>query len=340
MATHVAQLQRQGLRETTTGAYTAVYFADCAQRELSKARRYGRSFSLLTFSLDHLAQLRLRLGHAAARQALEIVSRVIAGAVRESDVVASSTGHELQVLLPETDAFGAVLFVRRALAAVREDPAARALEARVPMGLIGGAATFPRDGGELTLLSAHCRRRMDELRGSLARQLHLDELGFWDEVDLLLGTPGSPRLPLASGEPSKRGRVAEALFDELQHEIVRELLREPAARALVYVATAAIHAELPVLRALEAAPPHFAPRVYVLGRRADVGRHPVATPIFLEGEERLAQHQLLLWLGDGAAYGLLQRAGKGAGWGFHTSDPSLVEGLVSKLQGEYDLKPY
>jgi hypothetical protein len=64
------------------------------------------------------------------------------------------------------------------------------------------------------------------------------------------------------------------------------------------------------------------------------------TPVFLEGDERLARHEFLLWMGDGSAYGLLQRRGRGSTWGFHTSDPTLVEGLVSKLQTTYDLQPY
>jgi hypothetical protein len=80
--------------------------------------------------------------------------------------------------------------------------------------------------------------------------------------------------------------------------------------------------------------------VYVLGRRSDVVSHPAITPVFLEGDERLQRHEFILWLGDGAAYCLLQRRGRGITWGFHSSDPTLVEGLVSRLQSEYDLQPY
>jgi hypothetical protein len=101
-----------------------------------------------------------------------------------------------------------------------------------------------------------------------------------------------------------------------------------------------VRADLPVVRALESAPADFAPRVYLLGRRADLDQHPHITPVFLEGDERLTRHEFLWWLGDGASYGLVQRRGKGAAWGFHTSDPTLIEGLVSKLQSEYDLQPY
>ena len=334
-------LQRQGLRDRETGAYTLSYFSDYATKEIYKARRYGRAFSLLTFSLDNLQQLRLRLGPAAGRQAQQIMLRVIAQIIRDADVVARATDQEFHVLLPETDFFGGLMFLRRALTSVHEEPDARALEGRVTMGLTGGVATFPRDGDDFDELLVRCRRRMDERRGSLHHHLKLDPLSFWEEIELLVGNSRSPRLPEAPGEPSRRGKVAEVLFDELQTEIARELLREPSARGLLYIGGPSIRSDLPIVQALESAPADFAPRVYVIGRRADLSTHPVMTPVFLEGDERLSRNEFLLWLGDGSAYGLVQRRGRnGATWGFHTSDPTLVEGLVSKLQTEYDLQPY
>ncbi|MBL9037955.1 MAG: diguanylate cyclase [Archangium sp.] len=335
-----SQLQRQGLRDRETGAYTLSYFTDYATKEIYKARRYGRSFSLLTFSIDNVSQLRLRLGPSAARQAQQIVLRVLSQIIRDADVVARATDQEFHVLLPETDFFGGLMFLRRALTSVADEPDARGIEAKVALGLTGGAATFPRDGDDFDELLLRCRRRMDERRGSLHHHLKLDSLSFWDELELLLGSARSPRLPEAPGEPSRRGRVADVLFDELQVEVARELLREPSSRGLVYVGGPEINATLPIVRVLDDAPPDFAPRVYALGRRSDITSHPALTPVFLEGDERLSRHEFILWLGDGAAYGLIQRRGRGATWGFHTSDPTLVEGLVSKLQTEYDLQPY
>lgn len=339
-ALRFVQLQRQGLRDRDTGAYTLSYFTDYATKEIYKARRYGRAFSLLTFSLDNLPQIRARLGHAAVRQAQQIVLRVISQIIRDSDVVARATEQEFHVLLPETDFFGGLMFLRRALSAVHDEPDARVLEAKVPFGFTGGAATFPRDGDDFDELLVRCRQRMDERRGSLHAHLRLEPLAFWDELELLLGNSRSPKLPETPGEPSRRGKVADVLFDELQVEVARDLLREPMARGLVYVGGPAVRADLPIVRALEHAPPDFAPRVYVIGRRADLDDHHALTAVFLEGDERLARHEFVIWLGDGSAYALLQRRGRGATWGFHTSDPTLVEGLVSKLQSEYDLQPY
>jgi diguanylate cyclase (GGDEF)-like protein len=335
-----ALLQRAGLRDRDTGAYTLGYFTDYATKEIYKARRYGRAFSLLTFSIDHLAAIRTRLGAQQARQAQQIVLKVISQVTRDADVVARAGEQEFHVLLPETDFFGGLMFLRRALSSLSDDPDGRALEARVPFGLTGGCATFPRDGDDFDELLIRCRRRTDERRGSLHHHLRLDPLPFWEEVELLLGNARSPKLPDTEGEPARRGKVADVLFDELQFEVARELVREPSARGLVYVGGPLIRTDLPIVRGLDAALTDFAPRVYVMGKRADLVTHPTVTPVFLEGDEHLMRHEFLLWLGDGLAYALLQRRGRGATWGFHTSDPTLVEGLVSKLQGAYDLQPY
>lgn len=339
-STRIVSLQRQGLRDRETSAYTLSYFTDYATKEIYKARRYGRSFSLLTFSLDNLPQIRGRLGASAARAAQKATLRVISTIIRDSDVVARATDQEFHILLPETDYFGGLMFLRRAMATVREDPDCKALEAKLPFGLTGGAATFPRDGDDFDELLVRCRRRMDERRKSLHVSLRLDGLPFWDEVDLLLGNSRSPRLPEAPGEPSRRGRVADVLYDELQTEIARELTREPSTRGLLYVGSPEVRSDLPIVIGLEDAPSDLGATVYVLGRRSDVADHPVVTPVFLEGDERLNRHEFLLWLGDGSAYGLMQRRGRGVTWGFHTSDPTLVEGLVSQLQREYDLQPW
>lgn len=339
-AKRLTLLQRQGLRDRETGAYTLSYFTDYASKEIYKAQRYSRAFSLLTFGIDNLAQLRSRLGAAAARQAQRLVLKVLSDIIRDADVVARASEQEFHVLLPETDYFGGHMFLRRAFGAVYSDADARAMQARVPLGLTCGVATYPKDGEDFDELLVRCRLRMEERRGSLHHQLRLYTMPFWDAVELLLGTPKSPRLPETGGEPARRGKVADLLFDELQLEVAQELRRDPSSRGLLYVGAGALDVSLPIVRALDEAGSDFGPRVYVLGRRGDLPSHPVVTPVFLEGDERLSRHEFLLWLGDGAAYALLQRRGRGATWGFHTSDATTVEGLISKLQAEYDLQPY
>ncbi|HYV46355.1 MAG TPA: diguanylate cyclase, partial [Myxococcaceae bacterium] len=334
-------LQRLGLRDPETAAYNLSYFTDYASKEIYKARRYGRTFSLIIFSLDQLQQIRLRHGVEDARKATRGVIRALARIVRDSDVVAKASEHEFYLLLPETDFFGASMFLRRAAAAVREEPEAREVEARMGIGLVSGASTFPKDGEDFDELVHRCRSRADERRASLQRTLQLDALSFWEQVEVLLGSPSSPKLPADErAAPSRRGKVSEALFQELQLEIARELMRDPVSRGLVYVGGPEVRADLPIAQGLEGAPPELGSRVYALGRRADLDSHPTVTPVFLEGDERLAKHEFLLWLSENAAYALVQRPGHGATWGFHTSDTGVVDHLIGKLQAEYDLQPY
>ncbi|MFE8600551.1 GGDEF domain-containing response regulator [Archangium violaceum] len=334
-------LQRLGLRDRDTAAYNLSYFTDYASKEIYKARRYGRTFSLLTFSVDNLPLVRMRLGVPDAKLAVRGIIKAFGRIVRDSDVIAKASEQEFYLLLPETDFFGAMMFVRRALDAVRAEPEAQEVEARLPLALVGGASTFPKDGEDFDELVHRCRRRMDERRCSLQRKLMLDTLPFWDEVDLLLGNASSPKLPVEeSAEPSRRGKVSDVLFDELQAEIARELMRDPSSRGLLYVGGPEIRADLPIAQGLESASPEMASRIYLLGRRGDLDSHPALTPVFLEGDERMARHEFILWMSETASYALIQRRGLGATWGFHSSDTAVVDGLITRLQVEYDLQPY
>ena len=334
-------LQRLALRDPDSSAYNLAYFTDVATKEVDKARRYARGFSFISFALDGLPHLRARAGAEQARAAVRATTRALGRVLRESDVLAKVAEQEFLLLLPETDAFGAQVFLRRALAAAREAPELRAVEGAAPLLLTGGAASFPRDGEDLDFLTAACRTRLEQRRASLHRRLVLDAVGFWEAVELLLGSPDGPRLPAEEGaDPSRRGRVPESLFDEVQAEIGRTLLREPSVRSLVYLGGAEAGDGLPLVRTLERANGDFAPRVYLLARRAEVTPRPGLTPLVLGGDERLLRHQFVLWLHGAAAYALLQRRGRGATWAFHSSDAALVDGLVSKLQTAYDLQPY
>jgi two-component system cell cycle response regulator len=204
-----------------------------------------------------------------------------------------------------------------------------------------GAATFPRDGQGFDELLHVCRRRAEETRLSLARRLDLGRLDFWSAIDLLLGDRDSPRLPTDDrAGPTRRGYLPANLFTQLQLELALEIARDPRARGLVYIGCGEIASSVPALEALERVPADSAMRVSLLGRRGDGVVHAGVTPVYLDGDERIARHQFILLFSENAAYALVQRrAARGAPWGFHTSDAALVDELVEKLQARYDLQP-
>jgi len=119
-----------------------------------------------------------------------------------------------------------------------------------------------------------------------------------------------------------------------------EVARNPKARGVLYLGCGEIRSDLPAVKAFDDLPAECAIRVYLLGRRADVESNPWATPVFLDGEERIASHEFLLLFTENASYALIQRRPtRGAPWGFHTSDAAVVDELVTKLQERYDLQP-
>jgi len=241
--------------------------------------------------------------------------------------------------LPETDHVGALVLARRVRRTLDADAALVAAAGEITVAV--GAGTFPHDGHDFDELLHSCHRRADELRNSLARRLDIGQMDFWSAVDLLLGERDSP--PLLGDDkagPSRRGFLPPNLFAQLQVELALEIARDPKARGLLYIGCGDLRADLPAIEALDHVPPDSAMRVYLLGRRGDLCAHSWATPVFLEGDERIARHEFLILFSENASYALVQRpAAKGAPWGFHTSDAAVVDELVNKLQERYDLQP-
>ncbi|HYG70073.1 MAG TPA: diguanylate cyclase, partial [Anaeromyxobacteraceae bacterium] len=356
-------LERVGLKERETGAYNLAYFVDYAGKKFYEARRYGRAFSLVVLSLDNVEQLRKEAGREPYRRAMRDLVAAVARSARDADILAKVSEGEYYVLLPETDSFGALMFVRRAVEELRREASIRAIEEKCPVLVSLGAASFPKDGEDFDELLHWAKARVVEQRGSMLRRLHLGDLdpaAFWELTGLLLSE--GARIPESS--PSARLVAEPELFAAAQREAAREIARDPRARGVLYVGLHDGPASSPLVAAL---PPgdagaragDGAVHVYLLGPRGGltpprpplhtsgeggdrvqaasaVEEHPLVTPVWLDGDPRIADHDFLLFLGEHAAYGFLQRPG---GPVFHTSDVHLVDALIAKLQTLYDLQP-
>jgi diguanylate cyclase (GGDEF)-like protein len=335
-------LERIGLRDRDTGVYNLAYFVDYAGKEFYKARRYARAFSLIVLSIDNADQMRKEGGRDLYRRATRDLVAAVSRVVRDADILAKVSESEYYVLLPETDYFGARVFLRRAVEEVRKEGSIHELERRCPVLLSMGAATFPKDGEDFDELLHWARARVQEQRGSLLRRLHLgdvDPAAFWELADLLLSD--SARIPDSS--PSTRLDADPELFEAAQREAAREIARDPRARGVLYVgvrdglATCPVRAFLPPGDAASRAGDSTV-RVVLLGPRGEgsAPAHPLVTEVYADGDKRFAGHEFLLFISEHAAYGLLSGPG---GRMFHTSDVPLVDSLVSKLQRLYDLQP-
>ena len=335
------EVRARTVRDEVSGAYTAAYLADHARKELDKARRYGRCLSVALLGVEGDGAP-ARLGRERTGLVERAIVTAVARAARDADVLAHVPGGDFQVLLPETDRLGALMFVRRAGDELRRDRELRRRVGHVPRIALG-SATFPRDGSSLDELLAACRARQDEYRAS-PLQLVADAEGgsFRDAVDLLLGDAALP-----AGTASARLRATPALVAAARREIARELARTARARGVAYVAAPSADDVAPMLAALprleaSARAGDVAARVYLLAPAAVVPEpsaaptHPLVAWVPVEGDRDVEQRPFLLFLSDEAAYALLRGEGDRV---FHTSDLPLVDHLVARLQQQYDLRP-
>lgn len=88
-------------------------------REVQRAARYARPFSVLMLDIDHFKRLNDEHGHAAGDRVLADLANELVGMVRASDAVVRWGGEEFLVLAPETgleDAVQVAELVRRQVA--------------------------------------------------------------------------------------------------------------------------------------------------------------------------------------------------------------------------------
>ena len=107
-------LRDVALRDGLTGVFNRRQFDEALCSELRRASRSGLPLSLLLLDVDHFKQFNDTHGHVAGDACLRGVADAIGqGVGRPSDLLARFGGEEFVVLLPGTDAAGAVEVAER-----------------------------------------------------------------------------------------------------------------------------------------------------------------------------------------------------------------------------------
>ncbi|HEX9050269.1 MAG TPA: sensor domain-containing diguanylate cyclase [Anaeromyxobacter sp.] len=141
------QTERLATTDGLTGLLNHRTFQGRLDEQLAHAERYGKRLSLLIGDIDHFKSVNDTYGHPVGDLVLKGVARTLAKEARATDLVARYGGEEFAVVMPETDAAGALVIAER----IRERVAQLGLETdrgplRVTMSL--GVATFPEDGAK------------------------------------------------------------------------------------------------------------------------------------------------------------------------------------------------
>ncbi len=134
-------------KDELTGLYNYRVFRRELSKELSRAKRYGKVFSLAMFDIDYFKEYNDNNGHDVGNIALKKVGAILKKESRFTDLPARFGGEEFIVILPETSKDGAFKYAERVRKNVEETKFPG--EEKQPNGKLtisGGVAEFPDDG--------------------------------------------------------------------------------------------------------------------------------------------------------------------------------------------------
>lgn len=147
------QARTEARVDNLTGLYNLRWINESLEREIRRADRFGTSLAVLMIDLDDLKAVNDRRGHAAGDCVLRHVAAQVKGVLRQFDGAARVGGDEFVIMLPATDAKGALHVARRLLDSIRRG-AARYRGETLPIRASIGAAEWKPGWNASGLLDA------------------------------------------------------------------------------------------------------------------------------------------------------------------------------------------
>lgn len=140
-------LTEQATTDALTGIANRRHFFTAVETELQRGLRHKTNFSLLQVDFDRFKQINDHFGHAAGDEGLRHVVKLMQSSLRVGDVLGRTGGDEFAVLLPLTDAAGALVVAERMRLLV-SDTALLVGEVEIHVSLSIGVAQWRPDQPE------------------------------------------------------------------------------------------------------------------------------------------------------------------------------------------------
>jgi diguanylate cyclase (GGDEF)-like protein len=140
--------QQLAVTDDLTKLYNSRYVNSYLEQAIERAREASGTLAVMFLDLDGFKSINDRHGHFYGSRSLREVGSLIRSAVREEDVVSRYGGDEFVIVLPDTDAEGALAVAERIRNALKEHRflAEFGLEARLSASL--GLSLYPDHGTE------------------------------------------------------------------------------------------------------------------------------------------------------------------------------------------------
>jgi len=116
---HMTLLEELAIHDGLTGCFNRRHWISQAENEFMRAKRNGRSLSIIMIDIDNFKAVNDTWGHAMGDRVLVAVTESLLGVLRATDFFGRIGGEEFAIILPETDLATAELIAER-LRAVTE----------------------------------------------------------------------------------------------------------------------------------------------------------------------------------------------------------------------------
>ena len=136
------ELRQLANTDALTGAANRRHFLEICDKELQRARRYGRPMALLMMDIDHFKRINDSHGHAFGDEVLKRLVETCQADLRGHDVLGRLGGEEFAVVMPECTLEAAESVaerLRRTLAAVAVPTAGGSVDFTVSIGVVDWA---------------------------------------------------------------------------------------------------------------------------------------------------------------------------------------------------------
>ena len=112
------QLAKLSMIDRLTGLLNRAAWENLLESEYARYRRYGNNSALVMFDIDHFKSINDRFGHLAGDEVIRHIASTTCNHLRHSDSAGRYGGEEFGIILPETNAAGAMVICTRILHAI------------------------------------------------------------------------------------------------------------------------------------------------------------------------------------------------------------------------------
>jgi diguanylate cyclase (GGDEF)-like protein len=345
----LGRMEKISIRDPETGAYSAAFHEDYFEKERFKAGRFHRPLSVIFLVVENLSFLMEQTRESIVVGALSAMVESVRKTIRESDLVSRQEANRFCIVLPETDAFGALLAVRRLRKAVREKSRIQFLGAEYSLQTLFMSATCPRDGRDFPGLLRVAEEKYARQQKSPLHRQRLADRSFWDAFEILVGKAEYYEI-LRRGEDvpyflrfrrdlGRQGHfsVPRETYLRILEAVAQDMAATPEDRGIVIVAGPTPEIYKQIFLSFE---PARSPRmiIYIVGQ-SGATRFDARNLLYASTEdEMLLNREVLLYLRESGAYALFGTDRAGEIEGFNTADEWLVEAMMEKIQDMYHLQ--